>query len=316
MHTFQFQPAEHEVGERLDKVLTERLSESYQLSRVRVQQLIKEGFVTVNTKTGKPAYRLDNADHIAVELAEAIIAPPDANAEVIPEALPLNILYEDDSMAAIDKPAGMVVHPAVGHTSGTLVKSILARWPQVSVVGGEGRAGIVHRLDKDTSGVILIAKTEAARLALMGQFAARTVQKRYVALIEGWTDTLTGEINAAIGRDPAKRKQMAVMPKNRGGREAVSIFHTLQRYENYSLIEVFPKTGRTHQIRVHMAFIGHPIVGDRIYGRRRVSLPIDRHFLHAEALTLTAPESGQVTTVHAPLPDGLNRILERLAAAN
>ncbi len=316
MHSLEFTPAENEIGERLDKILTERLSDQFGLSRVRVQQLIKEGFVTVNAKAGKPAYRLEDEDAVLVSLAPEIVAPPDANAHVIPEAMPLTILYEDASMAAIDKPAGMVVHPAVGHTSGTLVNAILARWPQVAQVGGEDRAGIVHRLDMDTSGVILIAKTEPARLALMSQFAARTVQKRYLALVEGWTDTPTGEINAAIGRDPNKRKQMALMPVNRGGREAVSLFRTLQRYEGYSLLEVLPKTGRTHQIRVHLAFIGHPIVGDRVYGRRKQTIALDRHFLHAESLTLTAPETGQPLTVHAPLPKSLQHVLDKLIPAS
>ena len=265
-------------------MITDRLAgpQSLGLSRVRVQQLIKEGFVTVNGRAGKPAYRLEGGEQVIVELAPAIVAPPDANANVLPEALPLDVIYDDPVMAAINKPAGMVVHPAVGHQTGTLVNAILARWPQVAQVGGEDRAGIVHRLDMDTSGVILIAKTEAARLALMAQFAARTVQKRYLALVEGVPETQSGQIEAPIGRDPDRRKQMAIMPTNRGGREAVSQYRVLHMYDGFALLEVFPKTGRTHQIRVHLAFIGHPIVGDAVYGPRKPRMKLDRHFLHAE----------------------------------
>lgn len=302
-----------EIGERLDKALTERLTDSHALSRAKVQQLIKEGFVTVNSKPGKASYRLESADTVQVALAPAIVAPPDANANVVPEALPMHILYEDESMAAIDKPAGMVVHPAVGHTQGTLVNAILARWPQTAQVGGEGRAGIVHRLDKDTSGVILVAKTEAARLALMSQFAGRTVQKRYLALVEGIPDTTNGEINASIGRDPQQRKRMAIMPRNRGGRESITFFNVLQRYAGpFALIEALPKTGRTHQIRVHLAFIDHPIVGDPVYGPRKQKIKLGRHFLHAEALSLIVPATGKPITLHAPLPPDLQAVLDRL----
>lgn len=312
MDTLSFTPAEHEIGERLDKVLTERLTATAPLSRSRVQQLIKAGYVTVNRKSGKAAYRLEGNEAIVVQLAREVIAPPDANTHVVPEALPLTILYEDKAVAAIDKPAGMVVHPAAGHTSGTLVNAILARWPEVAQVGGEGRAGIVHRLDMDTSGVILIAKSEAARIDLMGQFAGRTVQKRYVALVEGLPDTQSGEINAPIGRDPDKRKQMAVMPTNRGGREAISLFRVVAQYKGYSLLEVSPKTGRTHQIRVHLAFIGHPVVGDTVYGHRKQRIKLGRHFLHAEALTFRTPATGATITVHAALPAELVRVLEQL----
>lgn len=300
-----------QAGERLDKLVTDWLTPTVTLSRVRVQELIKSGFVTVGEKAEKPSYRVAGGDVVAVHLAPDIVAP-DANAAVIPEAMPLSVLYDDPNVAAIDKPAGMVVHPGAGHESGTLVNAILARWPQVTLVGGEDRAGIVHRLDKDTSGVILIAKTEAARLNLMAQFAGRTVQKRYLALVEGTPNTTTGEIDAPIGRDPEKRKQMAVMTTNRGGRESASRFTVLERYEEFALVEVYPKTGRTHQIRVHMAFIGHPIVGDSIYGPRRQKIKLGRHFLHAEALTFVPPEKEGAITLHAPLPPELARVLDRL----
>jgi 23S rRNA pseudouridine1911/1915/1917 synthase len=218
-----------------------------------------------------------------------------------PEAISLEILYEDDSLAVINKPAGMVVHPAYGHTSGTLVNAILAQWPQIVTFSEAARAGIVHRLDKETSGVIAIAKTEAALEHLRAQFKARTVQKRYVALVEGMPDTPDGMIDAPIGRDPNQRKRMAVTE-----------FHVLEHYADYSLLEVFPKTGRTHQIRVHLAFIGHPVVGDTVYGRRKQGIRLKRHFLHAAAITFVLPDSGVSVTVEAPLPVGLQNILEKL----
>jgi 23S rRNA pseudouridine1911/1915/1917 synthase len=299
-----------EIGQRLDKVVTDHLAS---LSRAKVQQLIKEGHVQVDGQPEKASYRVEGGDSIAVRVVDAIFAP-DWTAATPAESLPLDILYEDDDMAAINKPAGMVVHPAAGHASGTLVNAILAKWPQIAQVGGEGRAGIVHRLDKDTSGVILIAKTEPARLYLMTQFESREVQKRYLALVEGIPQTPTGEIDAPIGRDANERKRMAVV---RGGREAVTSYRVLHSYqgvadsEGFCLLEAFPKTGRTHQIRVHMAFIGHPIVGDTVYGRRKSRLGLKRHFLHAESITLTTP-GGKPLTLHASLPPELQTVLDRL----
>lgn len=297
-----------EADERLDKVVTDRLGT---LSRVKVQQLIKDGLVTVNGRPGKASQRLERTQIVAVQVVDLAA---DDNASVVPESLPLDVIYEDADLAAINKPAGMVVHPAVGHTRGTLVNAILARWPQVARVGGENRAGIVHRLDKDTSGVILIAKTEPARLYLMEQFAARRVRKRYLALVDGIPDTPTGEINAPLGRDPNQRKRMAVV---RGGREAVTQYRVLQSFEDFSLLEIFPKTGRTHQIRVHLAFIGRPIVGDTVYGHRMQRLKLGRHFLHAESITLHRPgdpqQPEQLLTVCAPLPGELQTVLSTLA---
>ncbi|MBX3085301.1 MAG: RluA family pseudouridine synthase [Anaerolineae bacterium] len=308
-NTLAFTVEPDEISERLDKIITMRLAN---LSRVKVQQLIKEGHVKINDKVGKPAYRLEAGDHIHVDLIDSIVAP-DVSAEALPEAIPLDVIYEDDDLAAINKPAGMVVHPAVGHTEGTLVNAMLSRWPQVAFVGGEGRAGIIHRLDMDTSGVILIAKTEPARLNLMAQFAKRTVQKRYLALVEGQPATQAGTIDAPLDRDPVHRKKMTVI---KGGREAVTEFHVLETYNrnntSYALLECFPKTGRTHQIRVHLAFINHPIVGDTIYGRRKQTIKMPRHFLHAESITLTLPSTDQPITLHAPLPADLALVLANL----
>jgi 23S rRNA pseudouridine1911/1915/1917 synthase len=303
--TLRIEPGSQGVGERLDKVLTQRLAT---VSRVKVQQLIKEGHVTINGKPGKAASRLEGNDAVVVRMVDQILSP--VTTEIaLAEPIPLDVVYEDADLAAINKPAGMVVHPAAGHTSGTLVNALLARWPQVAQVGGKDRAGIVHRLDKDTSGVLLIAKTEPVRLNLMAQFAARTVEKRYLALVEGIPSTPTGEIDAPIARDPNQRKQMAVV---RGGRPAVSFYRILRTFEGLTLLEVLPKTGRTHQIRVHLAFIGHPIVGDSVYGRRKQRLKLDRHFLHAESLSLLSPGTGQPLAVSAPMPPDLQAILDQL----
>ena len=311
-HTFTVPEQAH--GERLDKFLTDQLAaHGIALSRVRVQQLIKEGAVRLNGKPEKPAYRLAQGDQLHVQLTPELLAP-DLNSALQPEPLPLHILYRDADIVAIDKPAGMVVHPAAGNAHGTLVNALLAHFPQVASVGGENRAGIVHRLDKETSGVILVALSEAARLHLMAQFAARSVHKRYLALVDGVPSTLSGIINAPIGRDPAQRKRMAILPANRGGREAISQFQVLERFAQHTLLEVLPQTGRTHQIRVHLAFIGCPIVGDAVYGRRKPTLKLGRHFLHAESI-LFRNLAGEQVRVQAPLPPELTRALAALRAA-
>jgi 23S rRNA pseudouridine1911/1915/1917 synthase len=225
------------------------------------------------------------------------------------EPIPLAVLYEDDDFVAIDKPAGMVVHPSHGHESGTLVNAALAHWPQVANLLGEERPGIVHRLDKDTSGIIIMAKTRPALLALQAQFKARTVKKQYIALVEGIPDNREGVIDAAIGRDPRRRKRMAVV---RGGRSSLTRYHVAEVFEDHALLDVYPLTGRTHQIRVHMAWIGHPVVGDSIYGRRRQPIKLDRHFLHAASLTICSPSSSSEITFSSPLPDELTGVLNEL----
>lgn len=288
-------------GERLDKVLATRLG---QFSRVQIQALIRDGQVTVGGRPAKSSYRVEEGDVIRVSVPE-----PEAESGPEPEAIPLDVLYENDDLAVIDKPAGMVVHPAYGHRSGTLVNAVLARWPSIAAWGEPERAGIVHRLDKETSGVIVVAKTPEVLEALRALFKERAVEKRYLALVEGAPDTPDGIIDAPIGRDPNQRKRMAVA---RDGREAVTEFHVIEQYDEFSLVEVFPKTGRTHQIRVHLAFIGHPVVGDTVYGRRRQRIRMKRHFLHAAAISFPLPGSGEVVTVEAPLPVPLQDILNKL----
>lgn len=289
------------AGERLDKALAARLSD---LSRAQIQHLIKNHLVTVNDRPVKASYRLEGGETICVQVP----IPPDEGPPQ-PENIPLTVLYESKHLAVIDKPAGLVVHPSYGHMSGTLVNAILAKWPQTATVGEADRAGIVHRLDKETSGVILVAKTAEALDSLRDQFKARTIKKQYIALVNGLPDTSEGIIEAPIGRDPNQRKRMAVA---HGGREAITEFYVREIYADHSLLDVFPRTGRTHQIRVHLAFIGHPVVGDTVYGPRKQSIKMKRHFLHAAAITFTDPAGREPVTVRADLPVGLQNTLDKL----
>ncbi len=288
------------TGQRLDQYVTAALS---QLSRTEVQRLIKAGFVLVNGKPGKPSFRLVEGD-----IVTATLPVPETRA-IVPETVPLDILYEDDDLVAINKPAGMVVHPSVGNWSGTLVNAALARWPEMRRVTGEERAGVVHRLDKDTSGVLVLAKTSTALRSLQAQFQARTVYKRYIALVEGVPDSRSGIIDAPIGRDPRQRKQMAVV---RSGREAVTRYDVVEDFGSYALLSIEPMTGRTHQIRVHLAWLGHPVVGDRVYGTRRQRTRLKRLLLHATELHVDSPSAGMRLRFEAPMPDSLQDILTKL----
>ena len=287
-------------GERLDKVVPVHVQA---LSRAAAQRLIKTGEVTVNGQPSKPSYRAQVGDEVIVRVPAEMPEP------VVPEDIPLDTIYEDDVLLVVNKPAGMVVHPALGHTSGTLVNAVLAHCPQVADVGGPERAGIVHRLDKDTSGLILIAKDEATRAALQRQFKRRQVAKTYLALVEGQVQPREGIIEAPVGRDKRQRKRMAVV---RRGREARTTYHAIEYFIDHTLLEVRPYTGRTHQVRVHLAWLGYPIVGDAVYGRRRQRLLRDRHFLHAARLRFTHPATGAEVAFKAPLPPKLAAVLQRL----
>jgi len=289
-----------EGGERLDRFLAAHLEG---LSRVQVQRLIKSGAVTVDGRPSKPAYRVELGDRVEVVL------PEETEPTVRPEPIPLDILYEDEHLLAVNKPAGMVVHPAVGHTSGTLVNALLAYCPQVADVGGLERAGIVHRLDKDTSGLLLVAKDPGTHAALQRQFKHRQVRKTYLALVEGQVQPREGVIEAPVGRDQQARKRMAV---TRTGRPAVTQYRAVEYFHRYTLLQVRPHTGRTHQVRVHLAWLGYPVVGDRIYGRRRQTLLPGRHFLHAQELTFTHPVTEEKMTLAAPLPPELKAVLAQL----
>lgn len=294
--TFQIQDA----GERLDKVVTATVPD---LSRAAVQRLVKSGQVTVNGRTSKPSYRVEIGDEVVVHVPAEV--PP----EIAPEQVPLDVIYEDEHLLALNKPAGMVVHPAYGHESGTLVNAVLARCPETLNVGGADRAGIVHRLDKDTSGLILVAKDEATHTALQRQFKRRQVLKTYLALVQDHPSPRHGLIDAPIGRDKRHRKRMSV---TRTGRPARTTYRVVELFDEYSLVELQPETGRTHQIRVHLAWLGYPVVGDPVYGYRKQPLLKSRHFLHAHKLELTHPITGAPLSLMAPLPDELVRLLRRL----
>ena len=245
------------------------------------------------------------------EVVSVEIPPPRID-EILPDPIPLAVVYEDADVIVVDKPAGMVVHPAPGHPRGTLANALLAHVPGISV-GGSQRPGIVHRLDKDTSGLIVAAKTDRGRTALVAQWESRSVEKTYLALVSGSVADEEATIDAPIGRDPKNRQRMAVV---RTGRPAVTHFRVVERFPNTTLLEVSIETGRTHQIRVHLAFIGHPIVGDQLYGRARATDPqLDRQFLHASALAFQLPD-GAALRLEAPLPDDLQAVLEELRAGS
>jgi 23S rRNA pseudouridine1911/1915/1917 synthase len=271
-----------------------------------LRRLIDEGGVLVNGEFTKASYRVALGDAIEVHL------PEDPDPEPKPEPIALDVVYEDDDMVVINKPAGLVVHPAPGHEGHTLVNALLARYPALSSQGGE-RPGIVHRLDRDTSGLILVALNQAAKRALQAQFKERTVTKTYLALVEGVLEPPSGAIEAPIGRDPRDRKRMAVVTK---GRPARTTYQVREYYDRFTLVEVGLETGRTHQIRVHMAAIGHPVVGDAIYGSRTQDLPIGRQFLHAWRLGLTHPATGDRLTYTAPLPPDLWSALAHLESSS
>jgi len=288
-------------GVRLDKFVASARAD---LSRMEVQRLIKAGEVRVNGRTEKASYRLEAGDEVE------LVLPEPETPTIQPEAVELDVLYEDDDLVAVNKPAGMVTHPAYGNWSGTLVNAALYHWPQMRDAGPDlERSGVVHRLDKDTSGVIVLAKTPQALRHLQRQFKRRTVYKLYTALVEGVPASNAGIIEAPIGRDPSRRKRMAVV---KGGRPAITRYDLIEDLETNVLLAVEPRTGRTHQIRVHLAWLGHPIVGDRLYGYRKQRIGLKRLFLHASELHVDSPSTGERLEFRAPLPAGLEDILAKL----
>lgn len=297
-----------EGGQRLDKYVALVPG----LSRSRAQKLIEEGLVTVNGGMAKPSYRLVTGDDIVVRI------PPPERLDVQPEPIPLDIVYEDENIIVVNKPAGMVVHPAYGHRTGTLVNAVLAYCPELAGTEGDFRPGIIHRLDKDTSGLIIVAKKDAAYRHLQHQFKRREVKKVYLALLEGRLEPTRGVIEAPIGRDKKRRKRMAVVE---GGREACTEYQVAEYFGGgtgrvsrpYTLVEAEPKTGRTHQVRVHFASIGHPLAGDPVYGFRKQRLTgLQRQFLHARSLGFRLPGSDEYVEFTAELSDDLRVVLEEL----
>jgi len=292
-----------EAGERIDKALAGMLEED--VSRSRLQEWIRSGFVKVNGAPVKPNYRLAEGDEV-----EVIPPEPDA-AELAPEDIPLDIVYEDRDVVVVNKPRGMVVHPAAGHRRGTLVNALLYHCRDLSGVGGELRPGIVHRIDKDTSGLIMAAKNDLAHQSLAAQLKAHTVTRRYIAVVRGAVPHDRGTVDAPIGRDPKDRKLFAVIAK--GGKRAVTHFAVLERFADATVLELALETGRTHQIRVHMKYIGHPLVGDPVYGRSGgPAMDVPGQALHAAVLGFDHPRTGERLVFEAPLPEEMRALIERL----
>jgi 23S rRNA pseudouridine1911/1915/1917 synthase len=294
-------------GERLriDRYLSQELPD---LSRSRIQQLIEQGSLQINGKacTSKKT-TVQLGDRISLTIPEVI--PLDLQ----PEAIPLDVLYEDDSLIIVNKPASLVVHPAAGHESGTLVNALLAHCQNLAGIGGVQRPGIVHRLDKDTTGAIAIAKTDQAHQHLQAQLKAKTARREYLGVVYGATSSDNGTIDQPIGRHPVDRKKMAVVPVEKGGRLAVTHWQVQERLGNYTLMYFQLETGRTHQIRVHSAYIGHPIVGDPVYSAgRSVGVNLPGQALHAWRLTLQHPVSEERISVTAPIPKTFNTLLDVL----
>ncbi|MEL6404884.1 MAG: RluA family pseudouridine synthase [Chloroflexota bacterium] len=293
-------------GERLDKILVARLGD---YSRSQIQSLISEGAVTVDGQSAKAGHRMKGGERVVVDI------PEEEEHVIEPQQIDLDIVYEDDDIAVIEKAAGMVVHPGIGNEDGTLVHALLWHYPDMVNMQddprAEGRMGIVHRLDKDTSGLIVIAKNIDALVNLMGQFKERTTDKTYLAMVERLPKTMMGRIDAPIGRDPKQRKRMGVV---NGGKDAVTEFEVVDTdfRDGRALVRIKIETGRTHQIRVHMAFVGAPIIGDTVYGFNRQRIGLKRNFLHAHELAFDHPTTGERMTFTSALPAGLQNTLDKL----
>ena len=299
-----------DVGVRLDAFLASQI-EGW--SRARLQRLIEAEDVLVNGKLSKSSYKLREHDELEVEL----VSP--ATTSFTPEAIPIEIVYEDDTLVVVNKPAGLVVHPAAGIHSGTLANALAYHFQQLPNASSV-RPGIVHRLDRDTSGLLVVAKTDAALESISDQFRDRSVYKSYVALVHGRVPADSGRIEEPLARDPSNRTRMAVV---RGGRSAISLYRVNRRFHRFTLLDVQLKTGRTHQIRVHLAWLKHPVIGDETYGGGRDNniqnaklksqvRNLGRHFLHAEKLAFTHPATGERVQFHSPLPPELSNLLTEI----
>ncbi|NQX65487.1 RluA family pseudouridine synthase [Paenibacillus alba] len=287
--------------ERIDKFITEALEED--VSRTLIQQWVKDGHVKVNGKEIKPNYKLAEQDVIALQI------PEPQGVELAAENIPLIVVYEDADLIVINKQRGLVVHPAPGHYSGTLVNALMYHCKDLSGINGELRPGIVHRIDKDTSGLIMSAKNDKAHASLAEQLKAHTVNRKYIALVHGHLQHDQGTIDAPIGRDPHDRKMYTVTEKN--SKTAVTHFVVLERFGDFTLVELKLETGRTHQIRVHMKFIGHPLVGDPMYGKSKGML-MDGQALHAAILGFKHPRTGEWLQFEAPMPADMDNLLQTI----
>ena len=286
-------------GQRVDRLLAEQLEDT---SRSDMQGRIRDGLVKVNGGTVKPNYKVKKDDVVTVEVRELV------EADIVPEDLNLDIVHEDDEVAVVNKPKGMVVHPAAGHPSGTLVNGLMHQLDNLSGINGELRPGIVHRIDKDTSGLLMVAKDDVTHRHLVEQLVEKSVTRKYTALVHGTIPHDKGTIEAPIGRNPKERQEMAVVDD---GKEAVTHFNVLERYKDFTLVECILDTGRTHQIRVHMKYIGYPLAGDPKYGPRK-TLETEGQMLHAGTLGFIHPKTGEYLEFTASLPDQFEDVLETL----
>ena len=285
---------------RLDRFLA---GQRVGLTRSQLRRIVADGWVRLNGQPAKPSQRVRAGDWVSLTV------PPPRSLDVIPQWMPLTVVHQDQHIVVVDKPAGLSVHPGPGHPDRTLVNALLALCPDIQGIGGAIRPGIVHRLDKDTSGLMVVAKTHPAHLALSEDLKARRVTKGYLALATGSVTPVAGQIDAPIARHPRQRKRMAVVA---GGREARTRYRVIERMSGHTLLELYLETGRTHQARVHLAYIGHPILGDSVYGKRDSHLA--RHFLHAYHLGFQHPISGAPVEFRSPLPEELACVLDRLNA--
>lgn len=290
-----------EAGTRIDVFVT-RLDE--QLTRARVQKLVEQGEITVNGLPVKSNYKVREGDSVLIQMPEPEIL------EVKAEDIPLDIIYEDRDLLVVNKPQGMVVHPAAGNYSGTLVNALLYHCDDLSGINGVIRPGIVHRIDKDTSGLLVVAKNDKAHLSLAQQIKEHSVSRKYIALVHGVVQESKGKVDAPIARDPRERKRMAVVTKN--SKSAVTRYVVLERFSDYTLVECSLETGRTHQIRVHMTYIGHPVAGDPLYGPRKNPLGLSGQALHAFLLQFRHPSTGEQMQFNAELPLHFQNLLDEL----
>jgi 23S rRNA pseudouridine1911/1915/1917 synthase len=291
-----------QAGERIDKYIADSLEEGY--SRTQIQQWVKDEHVKVNCKAVKTNYKLRAYDEIA------LIIPEPVELDIASEAMELDVVYEDRDLIVINKPRGMVVHPAPGHYSGTLVNGLMFHCKDLSGINGVMRPGIVHRIDKDTSGLLMAAKNDAAHSSLAEQLKNHTVTRKYLAIVQGVISHENGTIDAPIGRDPHDRKLYTVTERN--SKEAITHFLVQERFSENTLVELKLETGRTHQIRVHMKFIKHPLMGDPAYGRGGSNEFIDGQALHAEVLGFIHPRTGEYLEFKAPLPEDMQRLIQML----
>jgi 23S rRNA pseudouridine1911/1915/1917 synthase len=303
----RFAAAQDDISKRLDIFAADGAG----FTRSQAQKLIREGRILVNGKPESPGYKVKNSDMIEVSL------PGQSDSALVPEALPLTILFMDEYLAVVNKPAGMVVYPAVGHIGGTLMNALAYHAPKLASIGGDLRPGVVHRIDKETSGSIVVALDDAAYYNLVEQFRKRSIHRKYIAIVSGPLKNDFGEINLAIGRSESDRKKMSTRTKR--GKEAVTRWRVLRRLNKATLIEAKLGTGRTHQIRVHFAAIGHPVLGDSTYGRKTEveikgkKLHFPRQMLHAETLGFEHPHTGQFMEFSSPVPDDMKEFIEKLS---